>query len=186
MKSMRRDQEPAPRFELGTARLRIECSTTELSRRSFNRETTCNGVQRVSGGHCEESLEPSTEGVNPMDNSFLRSMCNRRPLYSKQTATGHSLYSSNAHQGGRLSPEAAPNQPPNVQRRATMAELYANVCRWFREAIEAGFDGPGRQAFEIERRLGRELTDYEIDALIARAAMRRARPHLVVIRGGAR
>lgn len=43
------DEEPTPRFELGTARLRIGCSTTELSRRTSTeaREPDCHEMQRL-------------------------------------------------------------------------------------------------------------------------------------------
>ncbi len=66
-----------------------------------------------------------------------RSGLNRRPQPFDATSTSHSLYSSEAVQGGRLSPEAVPNQPPNVQRRATLAGLYAAVKRWFHGATDA-------------------------------------------------
>jgi hypothetical protein len=121
-----------------------------------------------------------------MKSQSHRSGLNRRPLYSTQTSTGHSLYSSKAAEGGRLSPEAAPNRPPKVQQRATVAELYAKISRWFREAFEDAFNGPGRQAFDLERRFGNELSEAQIDELIRQGAKRRERPALVLIRGGAR
>jgi hypothetical protein len=93
-----------------------------------------------------------------------RSGLNRRPLHSKQTATSHFPYSSEAVEGGRLSTEDAPNQPPRMQRRATMAELYARVRRWFHDRLNSG---PGYLIEQERRRVirfgGRDMTDRELD-----------------------
>jgi hypothetical protein len=93
-----------------------------------------------------------------------RSGLNRRPLNSERTTTSHSLYSSKSVEGGRVSPERAPNQPLYVQRRATVAEFYSRLRQWFLDRLESG---PGWQVEQARRRVlkydGRDLTDRELD-----------------------
>jgi hypothetical protein len=80
---MNRPKEPAPGFEPGTARLRIGCSTTELSRRDPTPDFEMNSDPKacpkcVQKGTSEEG--PSVSGDTSSLTTSHAQQLNRRPL----------------------------------------------------------------------------------------------------------
>lgn len=102
-------KEPAPRLELGTARLRIECSTTELSRLTATNRNHLPSMLNLP------TLNPVTERLNASDRYGIEPTTAR----THRTPTGHlapALYRSSRTTDAGQTAKQAPNRPTEPQR----------------------------------------------------------------------